>query len=314
MRLAGIFLLHALSCHGFCPPSSTQHRPILSLDYSKALLFDCDGVILETEEYHRLAYNAAFGEFDLQIDGQPVEWSVRNNKKIERMKIIYSTLTLFFFAQVEYYDILQNTVGGGKPKMRFHFYNTTQQFPTVRGQPTPPVTIEDQQALIDDLQDFKTQYYTQLVQESAECRPGVLELMDAALAHPQLVVGVCSASTKAAAQQTLHCTLGPERLQQLDVLLLGDDVEYKKPHPAIYQQAAEILKLEPSDCIVIEDSLVGLKAAVAAGMRCCITYTSSTAAADFRDATWVVPNLVEGGMITLQTLFGDDDIDDSSET
>jgi len=235
-------------------------------------------------------------------------------KKIERMKIIYSTLTLFFFAQVEYYDILQNTVGGGKPKMRFHFYNTTQQFPTVRGQPTPPVTIEDQQALIDDLQDFKTQYYTQLIQESAECRPGVLELMDAALAHPQLVVGVCSASTKAAAQQTLHCTLGPERLQQLDVLLLGDDVEYKKPHPAIYQQAAEILKLEPSDCIVIEDSLVGLKAAVAAGMRCCITYTSSTAAADFRDATWVVPNLVEGGMITLQTLFGDDDIDDSSET
>lgn len=40
------------------------------------LLFDCDGVILETEELHRLAYNAAFQEADLTIDGKPVEWSV----------------------------------------------------------------------------------------------------------------------------------------------------------------------------------------------------------------------------------------------
>jgi hypothetical protein len=43
-----------------------------------ALLFDCDGVILETEEYHRLAYNEAFRKFQLTIDGQPVEWSVRS--------------------------------------------------------------------------------------------------------------------------------------------------------------------------------------------------------------------------------------------
>jgi len=42
-----------------------------------ALLFDCDGVILETEELHRLAYNEAFREFDLTINGEPVVWSVR---------------------------------------------------------------------------------------------------------------------------------------------------------------------------------------------------------------------------------------------
>jgi hypothetical protein len=45
--------------------------------YEYALLFDCDGVILETEELHRRAYNAAFKEFGLTIDGKPVEWSVR---------------------------------------------------------------------------------------------------------------------------------------------------------------------------------------------------------------------------------------------
>lgn len=50
---------------------------LASQDYEFALLFDCDGVILETEELHRLAYNAAFEEFDLTIDGARVEWSVR---------------------------------------------------------------------------------------------------------------------------------------------------------------------------------------------------------------------------------------------
>lgn len=45
-------------------------------EFEFALLFDCDGVILETEELHRLAYNAAFEEFTLSINGEPVKWSV----------------------------------------------------------------------------------------------------------------------------------------------------------------------------------------------------------------------------------------------
>ena len=67
---------------------------------SVALLFDCDGVIVETEELHRLAYNGAFEAFGLEVDGQPVLWDTT------------------------YYDKLQNTVGGGKPKMRWHFKET----------------------------------------------------------------------------------------------------------------------------------------------------------------------------------------------
>ena len=48
--------------------SSTQQG-----DFEYALIFDCDGVIIETEELHRLAYNAAFKAADLRIDGEPVE-------------------------------------------------------------------------------------------------------------------------------------------------------------------------------------------------------------------------------------------------
>lgn len=40
-------------------------------------LFDCDGVIVETEELYRLAYNGVFEVFDLKIDGEGVEWVVK---------------------------------------------------------------------------------------------------------------------------------------------------------------------------------------------------------------------------------------------
>ena len=44
-----------------------------------ALLFDCDGVIVDTEQLHRRAYCGAFEAFGLTIDGKPVVWDVRTN-------------------------------------------------------------------------------------------------------------------------------------------------------------------------------------------------------------------------------------------
>lgn len=203
---------------------------------SFCLLFDCDGVIIETEELHRLAYNAAFKEFNLNINDEPVEWTVA------------------------YYDILQNTVGGGKNKMFFHFRNTTGEFPTEDGKPAP-TTSEEEQDLVDRLQARKTDIYKDLIAEKAEARPGVLELMDEALADENIFVGVCSASTKAAVTKVLDVTLGEERRNKLDVTILGDDVSKLKPDPLIYVTAAERLNIDPKRCVVVEDSIVGLKAA-----------------------------------------------------
>jgi HAD superfamily hydrolase (TIGR01509 family) len=204
-----------------------------------ALLFDCDGVILETEELHRLAYNAAFQAADLTIDGKTVDWSV------------------------EYYDVLQNTVGGGKPKMFFHFRNTTGQFPMVGGEPAP-ASPEAQKSLIDDLQAHKTNIYKEYIEENAIARPGVLELMDQALADPKIAVGVCSASTKEAVTKVLSVTLGDARTRKLDVCILGDDVSEKKPNPMIYNEARSRIGIAKERCVVVEDSMVGLRAAKAA--------------------------------------------------
>jgi len=200
-------------------------------------------------------------------------------------------------------DILQNTVGGGKPKMFFHFRNTTKEFPMVAGKPAP-ATPEEQQALIDALQSDKTNRYKQLVEETAVPRPGVIELMDEALSDPTIAVGVCSASTKEAAQKTLSMTIGHERMNKLDVCILGDDVSEKKPSPMIYNEAAKRIGLPNDKCVVIEDSLVGLRAAKGAGMRCIITYTDSTENEDFygEGADAKVPNLASRG-VTLSSIF-----------
>jgi HAD superfamily hydrolase (TIGR01509 family) len=205
--------------------------------------------------------------------------------------------------QVEYYDMLQNTVGGGKPKMFFHFRNTTGVFPEQGSKPAP-ATAEEQQALIDALQTYKTATYKKMLETQAKPRPGVLELMDEALDDERIAVGICSASTKEAALKTLDITLGPERVKQLDVCILGDDVSAKKPDPLIYNTARERLGMSPEQCVVIEDSLIGLQAAVRANMKCLITYTSSTADMDFygEGALACVPDLASR-KVTLSSIF-----------
>jgi phosphoglycolate phosphatase-like HAD superfamily hydrolase len=206
--LASLFLSLSGLTGAFIPVSFTtfvrtsSSPPLWASKYEYALLFDCDGVILETEELHRLAYNKAFQEFGLTIDGLRVEWSVRLRTNLQSYRQFVSlviandnSLYQFCLSQVEYYDILQNTVGGGKPKMFFHFRNTTKAFPMV-GDKKVPETENDQQALIDQVQAFKTDYFKTLLETEGKARPGVLELMDAAFADPSIAVGVCSAATK----------------------------------------------------------------------------------------------------------------------
>lgn len=147
--------------------------------------------------------------------------------------------------------------------MFFHFQNTTGAFPMV-GDKASPATQEEQQALIDKLQDHKTNIYKEFIEEKAVPRPGVIELMDEALADPRIAVGVCSASTKAAVTKVLAVTLGEERRSKLDVCILGDDVSEKKPNPMIYNVAREKIGIDKERCVVIEDSMVGLRAAKAA--------------------------------------------------
>lgn len=107
--------------------------------------------------------------------------------------------------------------------------------------------------LVDALQDFKTECYKKLITTAAP-RPGVLELMDSAIATPGVAVGICSAATRAGFEKVVQSVVGEERLAKLDVIIAGDDVSKKKPDPEIYNTA---VRLECSCKLAIPPGRVG---------------------------------------------------------
>lgn len=245
----------------------------------QALIFDCDGVILESEHLHRQAYNDAFAHFNVHIPSspsQPLNWDA------------------------DFYDVLQNRIGGGKPKMRWYFKENG--WPSSTMFEVPPEDDADRAKLIDSLQEWKTERYKEIIKSgTVEPRPGVLRLMDEAKAAGK-TLSVCSAATKSSVVLCLENLIGNERFQSLDCFLAGDDVKEKKPDPSIYLTAAKKLGVSERDCLVVEDSVIGLQAATRAGMSCVITYTSSTSNQDFRDAIAIYPDLSDVRLKDLETL------------
>ncbi|KAL5705206.1 hypothetical protein ACHQM5_023542 [Ranunculus cassubicifolius] len=279
---------HSLS---YAPPiHKTQKSPSIkpfSISSSsssaalQALIFDCDGVILESENLHRQAYNDAFTHFNVRCrytsSTKPLEWSEG------------------------FYDILQNQIGGGKPKMRWYFKENGWPSSTVFE--FPPKDETERTKLIDTLQDWKTERYKEIIKSgSVEPRPGVLRLMDEAKAAG-IKLAVCSAATKSSVIMCLESLIGMERFLGLDCFLAGDDVKQKKPDPSIYLTAAKKLGIQVRNCLVVEDSIIGLQAATGAGMPCVITYTPSTANQDFKGASAIYPDLSTVSLGDLELLL-----------
>ncbi|OSX72649.1 hypothetical protein BU14_0416s0011 [Porphyra umbilicalis] len=164
-------------------------------------------------------------------------------------------------------------------------------------------------ALLDELVATKTRMYMDLVDGGAAAvRPGVLRLIDEAHGRG-LVTAICSAANKDAVGRALPVLLGEERLGRFDLVLAGDDVAAKKPDPLIYNTARARLGLAADACVVIEDSAIGVAAAVAAGLRVVVTTTEYTASQAFDGADRVVPSLGEVGVdapediVTVDNLF-----------
>ncbi|CAI5462139.1 unnamed protein product [Closterium sp. Yama58-4] len=213
----------------------------------EALLFDCDGVLVDTErDGHRVSFNQAFEE-----KGLGVTWDVP----------LYGELL---------------KIGGGKERMT-HYFN---QVGWPQAAPTNPA---ERAAFVAGLHKRKTVLFMQLVETGAlPLRPGVARLIDEALAAG-VQVAVCSTSNEKAVGAIVRVMLGEERARHMRIFA-GDVVPKKKPDPAIYNLAATTLNLNPARCVVIEDSHIGLTAAKAAGMTCVVTKSGYTADEDFSAA------------------------------
>ncbi len=92
---------------------------------------------------------------------------------------------------------------------------------------------------------------------------GCLELLDAACAR-NLACAVASSSSR----RLVEATLGRFALRErFGAMVSGDCVARPKPAPDIFLEAASRLGVSPNTCVVLEDSLAGVRAGRAAGMR-----------------------------------------------
>jgi HAD superfamily hydrolase (TIGR01509 family) len=232
----------------------------------KVLLFDCDGVLADTErDGHRVAFNQMWREL-----GVAWHWTVE-----------------------EYGRKLR--IGGGKERMASLFDES--EFRAVY---QAPETETERRHLIENWHQRKTQIYKQIIVSGRiAIRSGVRRLSEEALSQGW-TLGVCSTSAKEAVESVLRRAVGEEVFSRFSLILAGDVVKFKKPAADIYELAACRLQVSPDQCVAIEDSRNGLLSAVNAGMKCVITINDYTRAEDFSEAAIVLTCIGDpGGEVTV---------------
>ncbi len=94
--------------------------------------------------------------------------------------------------------------------------------------------------------------------------PGIVDLLEQ-ITGMNIPIAIASSSPRQFIEAVLE-KLGLKNYVKL--WLSGEEVERGKPAPDIFLKVAELLNVNPNDCIVIEDSSSGVSAAKKAGMRC----------------------------------------------
>jgi HAD superfamily hydrolase (TIGR01509 family) len=82
-------------------------------------------------------------------------------------------------------------------------------------------------------------------------------------------------------------------LNYFDLRISGADLETSKPHPEIFEKAAEMADVSPRDCLVIEDSTNGVKAAKSANMKCIGFRNQNSGNQDLSPADWIIDSFSE---------------------
>ena len=223
----------------------------------EALIFDVDGTLADTERWgHRVAFNRAFAEVGL-------DWN---------------------WDEELYGDLL--AVTGGKERMR-HFID--------RCRPEVPVDESELPDFIAHLQVLKTRHYKALVEQGGiPARPGVLRLIEQAR-ELGIRLAIATTTTPGNVDALLAASFGNDAKAWFEVIGAGDIVPKKKPAPDIYQYVLGQLDLAPERCLALEDSEMGLTAALAAGIPTVVTINGYTADHDFTGALMVVDHLGEPG-------------------
>lgn len=143
----------------------------------------------------------------------------------------------------------------------------------------------------------KDRLFQSIIKEQAVFLPGVRNWMEV---FKQNGIRQALASSGSPGNiKAILSTLAAEAY--FDEIISGDKLP-SKPDPFIFLKAADCLGIVPLNCLVIEDAVVGVQAAKAAGMKC-VAVTTNNTAEKLADADVVLSNLTELTMDHIHGLF-----------
>ena len=219
----------------------------------KAIIFDVDGTLADTEDGHRQSFNKAFAECGLDW-----HWDVALYDKLLK-------------------------VTGGKERIKYFVSDFLAGF----------ARPEDFEEFVKHLHQVKTAHYTAMLREGhIPLRPGIRQLISDAHATG-ITLAIATTTTPENVATLLEVGLGQNWEKHFAAIGCGDIVPHKKPAPDIYFWVLEKLGLHAADCIALEDSENGLRASLAAGIRTFVTRNRYTHNQDFAGAAAVFDDLAD---------------------
>ncbi|WP_289659313.1 HAD family hydrolase [Flavobacterium panacagri] len=207
----------------------------------KTVIFDMDGVIVDTEPVHRYAYYLQFSELNIEV---PEE--------------MYTSFTGF--------------------STRNTFQALKDYFPSVEQEVED--LIQRKRSIFNDAFDTKEDLYL---------LDGVEDLIKD-LYHNGIQLILASSASKVTIDRVftrfnLH--------QYFTDIVSGEDFPQSKPNPAIFNHAASLSIAPKENCIIIEDSTNGIKAAKAAGIYCVGYRSQHSNLQDYSEADLVIDHFNE---------------------
>lgn len=216
----------------------------------KAVLFDMDGVIVDTEPLHKKAYFQMFEKFNAQVSPE-----------------LYAT-----FAGASTKKVCQTVID------TFNLNHTKEE-----------------------LIDVKRAYFKELFYHDHEFDliPGVRKLIEHYHENNIKLILASSASRTTIDMVFEKFDLEPYFMGKIS----GADLQASKPHPEIFLVAAQIANEPVGNCMVIEDSTNGIKAAKLAGIFCAGYKSGHTHLQDYSQANIVVEDFQELEVDKIQQYF-----------